>query len=173
MKVHERFVWACDVMSIRPNDKILEIGCGPGILVQQIAGRLTGGVITAIDRSAAMLKAANGRNREFIENGIAQFLPGEFLASELQRNAFDKIVAFNVNFFWKRSEEELKHIKKYLKPDGRLYIFYQLPHEITIEAAKPMHENLQANGFDIIDAMLKKLKPTSAFCIISKPKSAR
>jgi 16S rRNA A1518/A1519 N6-dimethyltransferase RsmA/KsgA/DIM1 with predicted DNA glycosylase/AP lyase activity len=37
MKINERFSWAVSVISISPTDHILEIGCGAGILTEQIA----------------------------------------------------------------------------------------------------------------------------------------
>ncbi len=62
MKVSERFTWAVSVLNIKPTDNILEIGCGAGVLAEQIANKLTIGTITAIDKSMPMINMARRRN---------------------------------------------------------------------------------------------------------------
>jgi len=74
-----------------------------------------------------------------------------------------------VNFFWKNPVEELLIIRKSLKPDGTLFVFYQAPFEIDITAAEPIKQNLLESAFNIGAVHLKKMLPTSAFCIIAKP----
>ena len=73
MKLNERFIWAVSVLDIKPTDNVLEIGCGAGILAEQIANKLTTGKITAIDKSMPMIKIASRRNKIFIETGKATF----------------------------------------------------------------------------------------------------
>jgi hypothetical protein len=51
-----------------------------------------------------------------------------------------------------------------------LYVFHQAPFEIKIAEAKPIQQKLLENSFEIVDVQLKKLKPTSAFCIIATPR---
>ncbi|SIN75779.1 class I SAM-dependent methyltransferase [Chitinophaga niabensis] len=162
MKINERFTWAVDVLNIKPSDHLLEIGCGAGILAEQIGGRLTAGTITAIDSSAAMIKIASRKN---IAN--AHFITSDFASAALPGNAYHKILAFNVNFFWKDPATELALIRKYLKRNGKLYVFYQAPYDITITAAKPIEEKLRSQGYKIVDTIFKKLSPASAFCIVA------
>lgn len=162
MKINERFSWAIDVLDIKPSDHLLEIGCGAGILVEQIGGRLKEGTITAVDSSAAMIKIATRKN---ITN--AHFITSDFTRTSLPENSYNKILAFNVNFFWKDAANELTLIRKYLKRNGKLYVFYQAPYDITIAAAKPIEEKLRSHGYTIVDTIFKKMKPASAFCIIA------
>lgn len=162
MKINERFLWAIDVLDIKPSDHLLEIGCGAGILVEQIGGRLREGTITAVDSSTAMIKTATRKN---IAN--AHFITSDFASAALPENAYNKILAFNVNFFWKEPSAELALIRKCLKPKGKLYVFYQAPYDITIAAAKPIEEKLHSHGYTIVDILFKKMSPASAFCIIA------
>ena len=113
------------------------------------------------------------RNAAFISNGKANFLTGEFYKVVLEKSAYDKVVAFNVNFFWKSPGKELEIIRQILRPDGRLYVFYQLPFDITIKAAEPIKKKLQANSFEVRETFFNKMTPYSAFCILSKPQLSR
>ncbi len=126
MKINERFLWAVEVLDIKPSDHLLEIGCGAGILAEQIGGRLAAGTITAVDSSAAMIKIATRKN---VAN--AHFIASDFASAALPDNAYNKILAFNVNFFWKEPSKELALIRKYLQDNGRLYVFYQAPYDIS------------------------------------------
>lgn len=162
MKINERFLWALDVLGIKPSDHLLEIGCGAGILAEQIAGGLAGGSITALDSSEAMIKIASRKN---ITN--ARFITSDFANAALPDNAYNKVLAFNVNFFWKEPAAELALIRKCLKRNGKLFVFYQAPYDITIDAAKPVEEKLLKNRYTIVDTVFKKMNPASAFCIIA------
>jgi ubiquinone/menaquinone biosynthesis C-methylase UbiE len=168
-KTPKRFLWATELLEIKPTDHILEIGCGAGILAEQIATRLTSGKLIAIDKSSSMVDKAQQRNSRFIDNGVSSFLAADFLKAELSRSYFNSIVAFNVNFFWKNPVLELLYIKQLLKPNGKLYVFYQAPFEITINAAEPIKQKLENNAFRIVIIQLKEFSPTSAFCIVAQP----
>ena len=168
-KTAERFFWANNILDVQPADSILEIGCGAGLLAEQIATKLSTGKLVAIDKSEAMLDKAIKRNQCFVEKGTAHFFATSFLMSGLPRSVFNKIVAFNVNFFWKNPVRELKLAQQLLKRGGKLFIFHQAPYNITIQAAQPVINNLETSAFEILDVQLKKLTPTPAFCIIAKP----
>ncbi len=170
MNVNERFAWAIQLLKIKPTQNILEVGCGAGLLAEQIARRLTTGKLIAVDKSPPMLEKAKKRNNEFKDKGISEFLAADFAKSQLQQNFFDSIVAFNVPVFWKNPVRELYLIRHAIKPKGKLYVFYQAPYEIDISNAEPIQQKLVDNSFEIADVQLKKLTPTSAFCIIAKPK---
>ncbi len=169
MNSNERFTWAAKVLNLQPADKVLEIGCGAGLLVEEIAKLLDSGTITALDRSAAMIKMASKRNAALLSESKATFACLDFSNSTFKKSAFDKVIAFNVNFFWKNPTRELAIIKKILKPGGELYIFYQAPTWINIEATRPITENLVENSFKVSGTICKKMAPTPAFCIKARP----
>jgi SAM-dependent methyltransferase len=168
-KTPDRFLWAADVMQLDAAGHLLEIGCGVGLLAEQICRQLSSGQLIAIDRSASMIEKAIKRNHRFVESGKVRFIGADFLEAALPAAAVDTIVAFNVGFFGKESPEELEQIRALLKPSGKLFVFLQAPFEINLQYAKPFRENLLRNGFEIIGSQLKKLHPVSACCIIAQP----
>ena len=78
MKIQERFAWAASVLTIKPDDHILEIGCGAGILIEHIALYLTTGTITAVDQSVPMITLASKRNQASLKAGKVDFVAGSF-----------------------------------------------------------------------------------------------
>ncbi|HEY8547918.1 MAG TPA: methyltransferase domain-containing protein, partial [Acidimicrobiales bacterium] len=65
----ERNRWAVDQLGVQPTDRVLEIGFGPGVAVEALAARATGGVVFGIDHSALMVRAATRRNAAAVAAG--------------------------------------------------------------------------------------------------------
>lgn len=168
-KIPERFLWATEMLDIQADQNILEIGCGAGLLAEQINKKLTDGKFTAVDKSVAMVQKAIERNCSSIELGKANFIISDFRRAELPKLFFDSIVAFNVNFFWKDSKIELALIRTAIKKTGRLFVFYEYPFEIDVTAAEPIKKKLKENNYKIVATKFQEFGPASAFCIIAKP----
>ena len=161
-----RFDWAVDVMNIKSNDRVLEIGCGAGLLAEQILKKLKEGFLTAIDRSGPMIEKAIKRNELSIKDHRSEFLQSSFSQFSPVKK-YDKIVAFNVNFFQKGGEE-LNIVRLHLAPGGKLFLFYQAPYEITTEAAEPIRVHLEKHLYKVDSIQLKKLHPYSAICVAAR-----
>lgn len=163
-KLNERYQWAIEMLCVFPNDQVLEIGCATGILAEQIAKRLAEGQILAIDKSEFVVRKAEKRCGEYIEERKASFLVIDFKSLEIDR-LFDRIVTFNVNFFLKESVHESQQLFRFLKPGGSLYVFYQPPYEIDLKWVEPIRAFLGSGGFKIVDEQIRKMKPASSVCI--------
>lgn len=74
-----------DALALKPNDRVVELGCGPGGLTKRIVKRLgSSGVVVAIDASASLLEQAkqaltgSGPGRaEFLQADVSK--PGAWL----------------------------------------------------------------------------------------------
>jgi SAM-dependent methyltransferase len=128
--VPERIRWAVETLAPGPEERLLEIGCGPGVAVSAVCERLVGGRIVAIDRSATAIGRATRRNAEQVAAGKAvlhtlaleELQPADVLGGG---ERFDKVFAMNVNLFWVRSPaRELELIGRLLGSGGALYLFY-------------------------------------------------
>jgi ubiquinone/menaquinone biosynthesis C-methylase UbiE len=170
MAVNERFNWGAEVLKIEPSDTILEIGCGTGIFVEQIGRKLISGKIVAVDKSASMIEMARKRNKALLEKSVVRFIVSDFIKAEFDNLEFNKVVAFNVNVFWKNPSKELKMVKKHLKSAGQLYVFYQTPFGIGDEFIRQLTQPLENNEFEIIEIILNKLISNPVVCIIARPK---
>jgi ubiquinone/menaquinone biosynthesis C-methylase UbiE len=121
-----RLVWAVETMAIRPADQILEIGCGHGVAVSLVCEHLEGGKITALDRSTKMIAAAEARNREHVESGLAEFIPASLESVDLGGRSFNKVFAVHVRAVWDEPTN-LVAVRAHLAPGGSLFLFHQQP----------------------------------------------
>ncbi|MEV4894033.1 class I SAM-dependent methyltransferase [Nonomuraea sp. NPDC055795] len=146
MAVPARLTWAVDTLDVRPGERILEIGCGRGVAAELLCDR--GARVTALDRSATAIKAAELRNRRHLDAGLAVFRLGA-LEDGIGDGGYDKVFAVNVNLFWTRSPAgELGLIRNALTGRGALYVFYEPPGR-TEELAEKVGGALAAGGFHV------------------------
>jgi ubiquinone/menaquinone biosynthesis C-methylase UbiE len=92
-------------MSLQKNEKILEIGYGPGTGIRTIAESCPDCTIHGIDFSELMYKMACKYNRNLIEQGRVQLQYGDFLEVPLTQAGFDKIFCLNVIYFWNKLKD--------------------------------------------------------------------
>ena len=165
-----RFLWLLEVLEIDPDDRILEIGCGAGLAAEQIAARLKGGNITAVDRSQPMIRKAIIRNEKYIRTKTAEFVNTDLVRLPYGTGQYNKIFAFNVNLFWVKGSivEEGARIRSHLAKKGHLYLFYQPPAESGLKLlAQHVEDNLRRHGFELTDTVHEPM--VRAFCMVCRP----
>jgi ubiquinone/menaquinone biosynthesis C-methylase UbiE len=123
----ERLRAVVEQLDIRPDDRVLEIGCGHGVAATLVCERLEGGHLTAIDRSPKMIEAATRRNAACIEAGKAEFLVGTLEDLDLGDRRFDKIFAVRVGLFHRDPDRARSIVERWLAPGGAVFAFVDPP----------------------------------------------
>ena len=127
MRVTERLRAIVEQLDIRPEDRVLEIGCGHGVAATLVCELLESGHLTAVDRSAKMIEAARRRNAAFVEAGRAEFLVAALEELELGQRRFDKIFAVRVGLFHREPERAHDLAERWLAPGGAVSAFLDSP----------------------------------------------
>jgi ubiquinone/menaquinone biosynthesis C-methylase UbiE len=127
--IHQRFStnsygwfrWVFDTLLKLPeNAKILELGCGHGLLWKENASRIPAGWnITLSDLSSGMLDAAW---RNLVVTGRAfQFKEIDAQSIPFEDETFDAVIANHMLYHVPDRPKGIAEIKRVLKPDGRLF----------------------------------------------------
>lgn len=166
-----RLSWAVEVLAVEGGERILEIGCGSGLALDQICQRLDSGRATGLDRSATAIAAARSRNRAHLRSGKARLLEGTLAHAELDER-FDKILAVNVNVFWLDPAQELEVVRRLLAPAGQLFLCYEAPSEAqALKAERASARHLLEAGFEVSEPLRMPQSPKLGLCIRARCRS--
>ena len=125
----ERLRAVVDKLDIRPDERVLEIGCGHGVAATLVCERLEEGHLIAVDRSAKMIQAATRRNAAYVKAGRVDFLVASLEDLDLGDRRFDKIFAVRVGLFHRDPERARRLVERWLSPGGEVFTFFNLPSE--------------------------------------------
>ncbi len=114
-------------LGVRPEDRVLEIGCGHGVAATFVCERLDGGRLTAIDRSPKMIEAAARRNAAFVEAGTAEFVVSTLENLDLGDRRFDIVFAVRVGLFHREPDRARRLAERWLAPGGTLRAVFDPP----------------------------------------------
>lgn len=92
---------------------ILEIGCGPGFMLQQFS-KCSPRKLLGVDKSFAMLQAAM---RKIDQAGVG-LIQGDACSLPVADACVDAVFSRGSIFFWEDLHLALRHIKRCLKPGG-------------------------------------------------------
>ena len=122
-----RLLAVVERLDLRPDHRVLEIGCGHGVAATFVCERLEDGRLTAVDRSPKMIDAARRRNAEHVEAGRAEFLVAELEALELGDRRFDLVFAVRVGLFHRDPGRARGLVEPWLAADGSVHTFFDPP----------------------------------------------
>jgi SAM-dependent methyltransferase len=172
-----RNAWAVSLLDVQRDDRVLEIGFGPGIAIREAARLATDGRVCGLDHSRVMLRQAARRNAEGVRRGQVELRLGS--AERLPRfdAPFDKILAVNALQFWDRSVEPLRALRSLLRDGGRIAIAFQprgpgATDEVATRAGCQIAAALGDAGFSGVRLETLKLKPDVVCALGVNPSSA-
>jgi ubiquinone/menaquinone biosynthesis C-methylase UbiE len=119
--------WVAGLLEVRPTDRILEIGFGPGLAIVELSRHVgPGGQVYGIDHSEVMLRRVTRRNAAAIQAGRVTLMLGSVgqLPPALD-GPFDAILAVNSLGFWAAPAGRLEDLRSRLTPGGRIAIASQ------------------------------------------------
>jgi len=105
-----RFVY--EIMSVKKDDHILEIGFGTGKLIYEMAKRIDKGLVQGVDFSSTMVSIAQRRNKKHISKGKVRIIEGDFDEMSFKGESFNKVCSINTIYFWPEPETTAKNIAK-------------------------------------------------------------
>ncbi|MBU1176536.1 MAG: class I SAM-dependent methyltransferase [Alphaproteobacteria bacterium] len=120
-----RYRWTIGCLDIAPDDRVLEIGCGPGLGIAGIAARLETGRVVGVDHSAVMIDQALCRNRAALRSGKAELIVRDIDDLPEIAGGFTKVMVVNVLQFVPGLDIAANRIADIMAPGGLLAATYQ------------------------------------------------
>ena len=174
----ERNAWAVSLLEVHPNDRVLEIGCGPGWALQRIATQATEGLVACADVSEAMVHLATERNAAAVRAGQVVVRQGSALALPYDTESFDKVLAVNSFHHWADGGQGLREAWRVLVPGGLLAIVEQPRAWTSVsglhDLATALTQQMAAAGFERALIESKPMRPAASMALLAvKPGAVR
>jgi SAM-dependent methyltransferase len=145
----QRNAWAVSLLDVRPDDRVLEIGFGPGLAIRELA-RLAGkGYVFGVDHSELMVRRARRLNAEALERGVVDLRLGSVESLPAFDEPFDKILAVNAMMFWGEPVARIQALRRLLRSGGLIAVAHQP------RGPGASDETAMANGREIVAAMVQ------------------
>jgi SAM-dependent methyltransferase len=159
-----RNAWAVSLLDVQPDDRVLEIGFGPGLAIRQLSRIAQQGYVCGIDHSELMLRQARRRNADGIARGVVDLRLGSVDALPAFDVAFDKVLAVNAIMFWAETDARLAELRRLLRPGGVIAVAHQprgpgASDETSAAAGREIAAALVRAGFSDVRVETLRLKP--------------
>jgi SAM-dependent methyltransferase len=167
----KRNVWAAGLLDVQQDDRVLELGFGPGIAIEAMAQRATRGLVIGLDHSEVMVRQATRRNRDAVRAGCVDLRLGDAEALPAFDAPFDKILAVNSLMFWDDPVARLKELRGLLRPGGQIAIAYQprgpqASDETAARSGQEIAGHFTTAGFTDVRVETLPLNPTAVVCVL-------
>ena len=165
-----------ELLDVKPEDRVLEVGFGPGLAVSHLAALATAGKVVGIDHSELMLREATRRNAGAIRAGRVELLLGAADALPRFERPFDKVLAVNVYMFWDDPVSVLQGLRNVMNPGGVIAITLQprrpgATAADTEAAAERISTSLRGAGFGEVRTEILDVTPVVAACVLGRVQS--
>jgi ubiquinone/menaquinone biosynthesis C-methylase UbiE len=148
--------WVIDLLGIQPNDRVLEVGFGPGVGIELLARSVSGGYVAGVDPSEEMVEQAKARNVKAMESGRVDLRYGSVESLPFEDNTFNKALAINSMQVWPDAVAGLREMRRVMKPGGRIALGFtpysgqrkgELPERLTAAGFTQAHVVETETGF--------------------------
>jgi ubiquinone/menaquinone biosynthesis C-methylase UbiE len=136
--------------AIQPGERVLDVGCGTGIVARTAAGRT--GSVEAVDLNASMLEVARNAAADASlditwHQGAAESLP-------MARNSCDVVVSQQAYQFFEDRGKALQEMHRVLSPGGRavMSVLRSVNHNHTYQ---PLINAFRKHGGDELGTMMQ------------------
>jgi ubiquinone/menaquinone biosynthesis C-methylase UbiE len=150
--------WAIGLLDVQPDNRVLEVGCGPGAAIQVLAGSAQQTV--GIDPSAEMLGQARQRNAAAIATGRIDLQQASADRLPYADGSFDMALAINSMQVWPDAMAGLQEIRRVIKSGGRVALAFTVH---SGQRSEGVPDTVSAAGF--VDCRL--VQTNAAFCVLA------
>ena len=104
---------------VHPNAEVLSVGCGPGVILNEVAALRSSIRATGVDISAERIQEAIQRNRE---NPRLAFVRGDAQVMQFPSNSFDFVYSRMLLQYLREKEKAVAEMVRVCKPGGTVLL---------------------------------------------------
>ena len=149
-----------DLLEVQPQDRVLEVGFGPGVVIEMLSNRAREGLIAGVDPSREMVAQAQARNAAAIQRGSVDLRFGSVEQLPFPDNSFDKAIAVNSMQVWPDAPAGLREIRRIMKSGARIALGFT---SYSGQTRQGLTETLNRAGFT--NTCLRET--ANAFCALA------
>ncbi len=154
-------LWVIELLDVRPADRVLDVGFGPGVGIELLAERTPRGSITGIDYSGKMVTQATVRNAQAIADGLVDLHYGTVEHMPFTDGQFDKVLALNSIQVWGNPVTGLREIRRVMKAGGVIALGYTGP---ALRSSDEAVDLLETAGFHTV----RRHKGETGVCVLAQ-----
>ena len=173
--------WGLEHVAIEKDFTILDVGCGGGRTVQKLAAMASAGSVYGVDYATGSIAASRAKNAELIKAGRVEIQQATVSQLPFADEKFELATAVETQYYWPDVVNDLKEIRRTLKPGGRLVIIAETFSGGRFDSVKgPIMKLLKSNdlteerqrelfraaGYDEIQTFIKKSK--GWICVVGR-----
>ncbi|ASU83225.1 SAM-dependent methyltransferase [Nocardiopsis gilva YIM 90087] len=123
-----------DILDVPEGAHVLEVGHGPGVLIEMLAAR-PNVTVTGVDPSAEMVRMAQRRNAAAVRDGRVRIRLGGADSTCMDDESVDLVVSVNTVAMWPRLDDGVAEFHRVLRPGGRTVItWHRVPARFRLTA---------------------------------------
>lgn len=107
------------LMDLKPDDRVLDLGCGNGWLCRRIASLAPGSRVVGVDIAPEMVRRAESASREFAN---LNFLEGVADKIPCDDESFSKVISVESAYYWPDPAASIREIFRVLAGGGSTWI---------------------------------------------------
>ena len=165
--------WTVELLDLRSEDRVIEVGFGPGAAIAMAARRANRGLLAGVDPSDSMVRQARERNRRAAAEGRLDLRRG--VAEDLPWSAESFTRAFSVNAIheWSDVREGLSELVRVLRPGGLAALTTQARwlgrDSSALDELGTIYAGfLEDVGFEAVELRRTEARPTPAISLLGR-----
>jgi ubiquinone/menaquinone biosynthesis C-methylase UbiE len=166
-----------ETLELQPSHHVLEVGFGPGKLLNAMASTTTQGHVEGIDFSDAMLSEATKNNKQHIAANRVRIQKGDCRKLNFANESFDRVCSVNTIYFWNPPDIYLMEIFRVIRSGGQLVLglrdkeqMSKLPLDKGVFNTYTLDEVvglLSSIGFSNVRALEKEEIRFTSYCVVA------
>ena len=113
--------WMVECLDVGPHDRVLDVGCGPGLAVAR-AAEVSAGPVVGVDASETMVRMARRRNQAAAREGRVEIRRADAALLPYPDAHFTRAGSLNSLQFWPAPAAGLGELYRVLAPGGRVAV---------------------------------------------------